>query len=235
VEPFGARVLFVHAHPDDESIATGGTIALLAGAGVDVTVLTCTRGELGEIVAPDLADADLVAVREREIADALAVLGGPRHRWLGEGRRRYTDSGMQWGADGRAEPTAGVAASAFTAAPIAEALDDLLAVVADVRPSTIVSYDALGGYGHPDHVRAEEVARAAADAAGLPFIAIESPGAVLGEAGERSFAVDVSAVLDRKRSALAVYRSQLVVERSRFAGANGEWEPITSVEKFRVR
>ena len=102
-------MLFVHAHPDDETIVTGGTIALLAESGATVTVLTCTRGERGEVIpAPfkhlEGAGEQLAEFRAAELARALHVLGVTDHRFLGEDRarwgqaepRRYTDSGMQW-------------------------------------------------------------------------------------------------------------------------------------------
>ena len=103
------RVLFVHAHPDDETIATGGTIAALVDAGAEVTIVTCTRGELGEVMPDDLArlrgdEAALAAHREGEIAEAMRDLGVRDHRFLGDPEARthglparvYRDSGMVW-------------------------------------------------------------------------------------------------------------------------------------------
>src|SRR3712207_5287908 len=106
------RVLFVHAHPDDESISTGGTIATLVDRGAAVTVLTCTRGERGEVIPPELAhfegSPDLVPIREEELRKALRelgvvdgrFLGAPNARRPGLPERSYLDSGMRWGADG---------------------------------------------------------------------------------------------------------------------------------------
>src|SRR5690606_31265526 len=111
------HVVFVHAHPDDETISTGGTIASLVEAGVGVTVVTCTRGERGEVIPPELQHLEgdgpaLAGVREGELAAAMAALGVTDHRYLGDSNaraaglapRRYADSGMVWGADGRPEP-----------------------------------------------------------------------------------------------------------------------------------
>jgi N-acetyl-1-D-myo-inositol-2-amino-2-deoxy-alpha-D-glucopyranoside deacetylase len=240
------RVLFVHAHPDDESISTGGTIALLVARGAHVTVLTCTRGELGEVVDPTLAITsgdELAFTREKEIADAMRVLGVTDHRFLGTPAarweeavpRRYVDSGMQWGPSG-AEPLDGIATTALVAAPFAEVAADIAMVVADVMPGAVISYNATGGYGHPDHIFAAETAARAAEVMGVPFWAIE-PGEV-GENGTAAddaatVAVDVSSVFATKRSALLAHRSQLVVGAQDFAGANGEREPITTVERFR--
>ena len=107
------RVLFVHAHPDDETITTGATIATLVENGAAVTVLTLTRGERGEVIPVDLASLEgdleaLAAVREAELAQALShlgvrdhrFLGNPDARWAGRTARRYVDSGMRWGARG---------------------------------------------------------------------------------------------------------------------------------------
>ena len=237
----GENVLFVHAHPDDESISTGGTIATLVDRGSMVTVLTCTRGELGEVVDADLQVAietseQLGDVREHEIAEAMTILGVTDHRFLGDGgarwdgseTRRYLDSGMQWGETG-AEPLDVASARSLTAAPIGEIAADIAAVIADVNPSAVVSYNAWGGYGHPDHIRAHEAARRAADVMGVPFYAIEPRQS----AAEITVSVDVSAVLQRKRAALGAYRTQLVIDGESFSGANGVPEAIERIESYR--
>ena len=237
----GENVLFVHAHPDDESIATGGTIATLIDRGSSVTVLTCTRGELGEVVDIDLratisTPEALATERESEIAAAMATLGvrdhrflgGPGARWDDNATRRYLDSGMHWG-DAGAEPLDVASVDALTSAPIGEVAADIAAVIADVNPSAVVSYNEWGGYGHPDHIRAHEAARRAADVMGVPFYAIEPRQS----AAEVTVSVDVSAVIARKRQALAAYRSQLVLDGESFSGANGVREAIERIESFR--
>jgi N-acetyl-1-D-myo-inositol-2-amino-2-deoxy-alpha-D-glucopyranoside deacetylase len=153
------RLLLVHAHPDDESLWTGGTIARYAAAGVQVTLVTCTLGEEGEIIpeslrelAADSAD-QLGGYRIGELRSACAALGVSDHRWLG-GPGRWRDSGM-----------AGVAANkhprAFAGGDLEEQAATLAAVLADVRPQVVVTYGPDGGYGHPDHIRAHDITAAA--------------------------------------------------------------------------
>lgn len=160
------RLLLVHAHPDDESIFTGLTMAKYAAEGAAVTLVTCTRGELGEIVRDDLAHLtadELGAQREAELAEAAALLGVTEHRFLGD----YRDSGMQWAPDGTAVALDNVEERAFWRAELAEAADALVAVIREVRPQVLVTYDPHGGYGHPDHIQAHRVATRAAELAAV--------------------------------------------------------------------
>ncbi len=158
------RLLFVHAHPDDETLATGLTMAAHLRRGHEVHVLTCTLGEEGEVIPPELADLaaarsdSLGPWRREELRRAMAVLGA-RHTVLGEDPRRglgsrYRDSGMA------GTPSAG-RADAFVRADPAEAAGLVAAVVADVRPDVVVTYDRHGGYGHPDHIQTHRVTLAA--------------------------------------------------------------------------
>ncbi len=157
------RLLLVHAHPDDESSMTGATMTRYAGQGATVVLVTCTRGELGEIVAPDLAglrevDPDGLGVhREGELAEALAVLGTTRHHWLG-GRGRWRDSGMPASED----------PAAFACADPREAVRAMVEILRAECPQVVVTYDAHGGYGHPDHIQANRVTMAALDPAADP-------------------------------------------------------------------
>ncbi|WP_420370107.1 PIG-L family deacetylase [Curtobacterium sp. L1-20] len=214
------RVLFVHAHPDDETLASGGTIATLLELGAEVTVLTATRGERGEMLTPRLAplfgDGPRVAAhRETEIAGALAALGGARHLWLGGPgarptdlpERRYTDSGMQWGPDGRAVAADDAPADSLTAADLGEVVDDIRAAIRSTGADAVVSYDDDGGYGHPDHVRVHHAARYAARAEELPFSMIVDP-----ETTEPDVTVDVLPVRAKVRAAVEQYRSQVTVD-----------------------
>lgn len=245
------HVLFVHAHPDDETITTGGTIATLLDAGASVTLVTCTRGELGEVVPAELqhlAGEALGAHREGELAAAMAILGLDDHRFLGDnGARapgaaphRYLDSGMQWGPNGP-EPlpvasdfTVPDAASAglnstLTAASLDTLVSDLCAVIEHVRPTAIVSYDSGGGYGHPDHVRTHELAGVAAVIMDVPFYTIVPPA----QAAEGDIRVEVSHVLERKKRALQAHRTQLTVVGDSIVHSGGQREPITRIEVFR--
>jgi N-acetyl-1-D-myo-inositol-2-amino-2-deoxy-alpha-D-glucopyranoside deacetylase len=153
-------LLLVHAHPDDESLWTGGTIARYAARGVQVTVVTCTLGEQGEIIPPYLAElaadsADqLGGYRAGELRSACAALRVTDQRYLG-GIGHWRDSGM-------AGDPAGAHPRAFAGGSMAEQVAALREVIAEVRPQVLVSYDEQGGYGHPDHVRAHDVTRAAA-------------------------------------------------------------------------
>jgi N-acetyl-1-D-myo-inositol-2-amino-2-deoxy-alpha-D-glucopyranoside deacetylase len=235
------RVLFVHAHPDDETITTGGTLATLVDRGAAVTVVTCTRGERGEVVAgvpvPESAEA-LAAVREAELRAALGILGVTDHRFLGgaDARwgtrplRRYTDSGMRWGASG-AEPSDELDPASLTAAEFGEVAADIAAVILAVRPDVVVSYDHTGGYGHPDHVRAHEAARRAADVYGVPFYAVQPEVAAAASAGS-TLSVDVTPVFERKRGALRAYPSQLTVDGEELILSGGQRQPIGRVERF---
>ncbi|MFK8848888.1 N-acetyl-1-D-myo-inositol-2-amino-2-deoxy-alpha-D-glucopyranoside deacetylase [Streptomyces sp. Ac-502] len=160
------RLLLVHAHPDDESINNGATMAKYAGEGALVTLVTCTRGEEGEVIPPELAhlapdrDDALGPYRVEELAAAMQVLGVTDHRFLG-GAGRYRDSGMM-GAPQNDRP------DAFWQADLDEAAGHLVAVVREVRPQVLVTYDGNGGYGHPDHIQAHRVAMRAADLAADP-------------------------------------------------------------------
>ncbi|SBT47266.1 N-acetyl-1-D-myo-inositol-2-amino-2-deoxy-alpha-D-glucopyranoside deacetylase [Micromonospora auratinigra] len=150
------RLLLVHAHPDDESIGTGSTMAHYAAAGAHVTLVTCTLGEEGEIHVPELAglaaaEADqLGGYRIGELAAACAALGVTDHRFLG-GAGRYRDSGMM-GLATNDHPRA------FWRADLDEAAGLLLEVIREVRPQVMVTYDPNGFYGHPDHIQAHRVA-----------------------------------------------------------------------------
>ncbi|WP_438485994.1 N-acetyl-1-D-myo-inositol-2-amino-2-deoxy-alpha-D-glucopyranoside deacetylase [Streptomyces sp. S186] len=157
------RLLLVHAHPDDESINNGATMAKYAAEGALVTLVTCTRGEEGEVIPPELAhlapdrDDTLGPHRVHELAAAMAALGVTDHRFLG-GPGRYRDSGMM-GAPQNDRP------GCFWQAPVDEAAAHLVAVVREVRPQVLVTYDPNGGYGHPDHIQAHRVAMRAAELA----------------------------------------------------------------------
>lgn len=161
-----ARVLFVHAHPDDESIMTGGTMAQLAAAGAAVTLLTATRGEGGEVIGEQYAALfgdrpGLAAHRETELAAAAAALGVTDHRFLGDGAaggalgglpaRRFEDSGMEWGPDGHAREPADMPAAALCRTPVSEVAAYIREVVRSVDPHLVITYSDGGGYGHPDH------------------------------------------------------------------------------------
>ena len=159
-------LLLVHAHPDDETINNGATMARYVAEGASVTLLTCTLGEEGEILVPELeqlaADqADqLGGYRIGELRAAMAALGVTDFRFLG-GAGRYRDSGMM------GTPANGHA-RAFWNADLDEAVAHAVSVVREVRPQVVVTYDENGGYGHPDHIQAHRVAMGAVEKAADP-------------------------------------------------------------------
>ena len=167
------RLLLVHAHPDDESIGQGATMAKYAAEGRGVTLVTCTAGEMGEVLVPELEhlasdkDGGLGEHRRGELADAMAELGVTDHRFLG-GFGRFHDSGMKWHDEGYAVAADDIPANAFWLADLTEAADQLVAVIREVRPQVLVTYDQFGGYGHPDHIQAHRVATYAVALAAVP-------------------------------------------------------------------
>ncbi|MBA4865727.1 N-acetyl-1-D-myo-inositol-2-amino-2-deoxy-alpha-D-glucopyranoside deacetylase [Streptomyces sp. PSKA54] len=160
------RLLLVHAHPDDESINNGATMAKYAAEGAQVTLVTCTLGEEGEVIPPELAllapdrDDRLGEYRVRELTAAMSELGVTDHRFLG-GAGRYRDSGMM-GAPQNRRP------HSFWQADVDEAAAALVEIIREVRPQVLITYDPDGGYGHPDHIQAHRVAMRAADLAAEP-------------------------------------------------------------------
>ncbi len=158
-----ATITFFHAHPDDEAIATGGTMASLAEQGHRVVLVTATRGELGEI--PDgllRAGESLPERRNAELAEACRILGVARQTFLD-----YHDSGMA------GEPTNDRPGS-FAAADVVEAATALAAILMDERSDVLVIYDEHGGYGHPDHVQVHRVGMQAAEQAATPVVYIST-------------------------------------------------------------
>lgn len=162
------RVVLVHAHPDDETVATGTTMATLAARGDLVTLVTCTRGELGEVVDP--TQVDLLSTgpdddrlgehRMGELAAAMEALVVTDHRWLG-GPGRWRDSGMM-GEPSNDDPRC------FWQADLAEPTAELVAILREIRPQVVITYDSNGNYGHPDHIQAYRVTVAAVAAAADP-------------------------------------------------------------------
>jgi N-acetyl-1-D-myo-inositol-2-amino-2-deoxy-alpha-D-glucopyranoside deacetylase len=157
------RMLLVHAHPDDESIGNGATMARYAAEGAQVTLVTCTLGEEGEVLVPALAnlaaDKDDLLGEHRigELSDAMGILGIKDHRFLG-GPGHYRDTGMATDDAGRAIPPAEIRPDTFWAADLTEASTLLVEVIREVRPQVLLTYDQHGAYGHPDHIQAHRVA-----------------------------------------------------------------------------
>jgi N-acetyl-1-D-myo-inositol-2-amino-2-deoxy-alpha-D-glucopyranoside deacetylase len=158
----GFRILLVHAHPDDETINNGATMALYADRGAQVTLVTCTRGEEGEVLVPALSHLasseqdQLGAHREIELADAMKSLGVLDHRFLGAPSTKFRDSGMM-GTEPNNRP------DVFWQADLDLAAKILVEVIEEIKPHILITYDEIGGYGHPDHIKAHLVAMRAAE------------------------------------------------------------------------
>lgn len=158
----GYRALLVHAHPDDETINNGATMALYAALGAQVTLVTCTRGEEGEVLTPELthlassATDKLGEHRETELANAMQALGIKDFRFLAQGEGKYRDSGMM-GTEQNNRP------DVFWQADLEVASDYLVQVIEEVKPHILITYDEIGGYGHPDHIQAHRVAMRASE------------------------------------------------------------------------
>jgi N-acetyl-1-D-myo-inositol-2-amino-2-deoxy-alpha-D-glucopyranoside deacetylase len=167
------RLLLVHAHPDDESINNGATMAKYVAEGHGVTLVTCTLGEEGEILVPELAhiasdqEDALGQHRVVELAEAMKALGVTDHRFLG-GEGRYRDSGMEWDETGHARALPTVRDDTFWKADLTEAATLMVEIIRELRPAVLVTYDEFGNYGHPDHVQAHRVAMYGAQLAAVP-------------------------------------------------------------------
>lgn len=158
------RMLLVHAHPDDETINNGVTMAKYAAAGVAVTLVICTRGEEGEVLVTELAnlasnkDDKLGEYREIELKNAMNELGIKDFRFLGFPNKKWRDSGMMGMPQNERDDV-------FWQADLDEAANDLVKVILEIKPQVLITYDDFGGYGHPDHIKAHRVAMRAAEIA----------------------------------------------------------------------
>jgi N-acetyl-1-D-myo-inositol-2-amino-2-deoxy-alpha-D-glucopyranoside deacetylase len=184
------KILFVHAHPDDETINNGATMAKYAAEDAEVTLVTCTRGEQGEVIPPGLAhlvagpggdDHGLGSYRVGELAAAMTELGVTDHRFLGDqrspgrgarealddGAKVYVDSGMAYDHEGGVVPSPDPPPGAFALVDDEEPAALLAGTILELRPQVVVCYEPGGGYGHPDHVQAHLVTMRAVDLAAV--------------------------------------------------------------------
>jgi N-acetyl-1-D-myo-inositol-2-amino-2-deoxy-alpha-D-glucopyranoside deacetylase len=221
------RLLLVHAHPDDESIGTGATMARYAAEGAHVTLVTCTLGEMGEIIPPALRQLTPDALGEYRIGELQAAcdaLGVRDHRFLG-GSGRWRDSGMM-GTPANDDPRC------FWRADVDEAAGLLAGVIREVRPGVIVSYDANGFYGHPDHIQAHRVAWRACeltreDGGDMSFYATAAPDF----AGITS-SINVTAYLPQKFAAMRAHATQITVSEPYFALSNNIRHEVSAKEFY---
>ncbi len=183
------KICFVHAHPDDETLATGALIAHLVREGHSVSVLTATRGEMGEVVPGPFSKLagtpELEVRREKELAGALEVLGVSDNAFLGDSparsdglpERRYLDSGMRWVTKHVAGPADHADERSLCAAVEEDVVADISAYLRHVGAELAISYDADGGYGHPDHVAMHHLTQRAAQEVGIGFAVVtHDPG-----------------------------------------------------------
>ncbi|WP_435643068.1 N-acetyl-1-D-myo-inositol-2-amino-2-deoxy-alpha-D-glucopyranoside deacetylase [Streptomyces sp. H49] len=257
------RLLLVHAHPDDESINNGATMAKYVAEGAHVTLVTCTLGERGECIPPGLRHLTgpaLGAHRRGELAAALAALGVTDARLLG-GAGRYGDSGMMGTADNE-DP------GCFWRADVDEAAGHLVEVILQARPQVLVTYDDNGGYGHPDHIQAHRVAMRAVDMAAerghrvdkvywnrtprsvaeaafarlqdelptLPFTKSATLDDVPGVVDDERIttAVDGTAHAAAKAAAMRAHATQIEVAGSCFALSNELAQPLFTTEYYEL-
>jgi N-acetyl-1-D-myo-inositol-2-amino-2-deoxy-alpha-D-glucopyranoside deacetylase len=225
------RLLLVHAHPDDESIYTGATMARYAAEGAQVTLVTCTLGELGEIIPPSLAhlaaekEDRLGEYRIGELAAACAALGVTDHRFLG-GPGRWRDSGMM-GTEGNDDPRC------FWRADVDQAARALLDVIGEVRPQVVVTYDANGAYGHPDHIQAHRVAWRAFELTGADSPAKFYATAALGSGPALvSTEIDAEAYFGPKLAAMRAHATQITVDAPFFALSDGVRRQASGTEYY---
>ena len=229
------NICFVHAHPDDETLATGALIAHLSGLGHSVFVLTATRGEMGEVVPGPLSHLagtpELELRRKQELAGALRVLGAAGSAYLGSGtaraespERRYLDSGMRWISDGVAGPAEHADERSLCSADEDEVTADIATYLRHVDATLAISYDADGGYGHPDHVAMHHLTRRAAADAGIGFAVIRP------EPGEGVHWYELEDLLPVVVEALGHHKSQLSVHGSTLTHSGGQPDVVkTSV------
>jgi len=233
--------LLCHAHPDDETLATGAIALGLRARGDAVVVLTASRGERGEVRPGPFAllagTPQLAAIRDKELATAVAALGIEHHSYLGtpparaEGLppRRYTDSGMRWVTPTLAGPGEDAGPESLTAAGLDEVTADIAAFARGTEATDLVSYDDDGGYGHPDHIRMHDATRAAARLLGLPFhVIVTDPTGLYDEW------LDATSGAEALNSAYDAYETQFVREGDEVTHVGGQDDRVVRAAGLRL-
>ena len=230
--PEAESVVFFHAHPDDETLSGGALLAAMVAAGRRVAVVTATRGERGEVRAGVEIGSDLAGHRVKERDAALAALGVETGAWLGKARR-YTDSGMRWIAPGVAGPDQDAPPDCLSRADLGQASADLTDFVREFGAEALISYDAEGGYHHPDHVACHHIAKRAAAATELARYELVSEG-IARPAGAQW--LDHPDQRPKLLAALRCYASQFSVEGAEIVHVGGQRQLVqTGVWLFRTR
>jgi N-acetyl-1-D-myo-inositol-2-amino-2-deoxy-alpha-D-glucopyranoside deacetylase len=256
----GIRILLVHAHPDDETINNGATMAKYAAGGAGVTLITCTRGEEGEVLVPGLvhlasSDQDQLGThREGELSLAMKELGITDFRFLGAPSVKFRDSGMM-GTEPNNNP------DVFWQADIDSAAQYLVDVIEEVKPQILITYDEFGGYGHPDHIQAHRIAMRASEIAEwkiqkiywntMPKSVLAQGIAKMKETGSDFFGaetvddlpfakgdefvttlVDGSKFVDSKLAAMKAHQTQITLDGPFFALSNNLGQQIWGDEYY---
>jgi N-acetyl-1-D-myo-inositol-2-amino-2-deoxy-alpha-D-glucopyranoside deacetylase len=256
----GIRILLVHAHPDDETINNGATMAKYAAGGAGVTLITCTRGEEGEVLVPGLvhlasSDQDQLGThREGELSLAMKELGITDFRFLGAPSVKFRDSGMM-GTEPNNNP------DVFWQADIDSAAQYLVDVIEEVKPQILITYDEFGGYGHPDHIQAHRIAMRASEIAEwkiqkiywntMPKSVLAQGIAIMKEIGSDFFGaetvddlpfakddefvttlVDGSKFVDSKLAAMKAHQTQITLDGPFFALSNNLGQQIWGDEYY---
>ncbi len=214
----------MHAHPDDETLGTGVTMAKYADEGAQVTLVTCTLGEEGEVLVDSLGH--LAAAHEDRLGDhrigeldnAMEALGVSDYLRLG-GDGHYRDSGMLWDENGLATVRGELRDGIFWSADLLEAADLLVPIIRDRRPQVLLTYDEFGGYGHPDHIQAHRVAMYAYQLAAVP-----------------SYRPDLGAPWQIERvlwGAMSVTRMRQRIDELRAAGDTETWKDFENANEGR--
>ena len=227
-----ARILVVHAHPDDETSSTGATMAYYAQKGAEVYLITATRGELGEVIPPQLQHLEvgkpgctdngeaLGEYRVGELNGALEALGVHRHLFLGQEPATaegvpalYRDSGMAWGPNGKPIANPVSSDASLTAQPLEPQAQALVAAIHEIQPDVLVTYDADGGYGHPDHVRVHQIVKRALEILGDDEDRPLLTWGIEGEYNPEDTRVQAAIFGDgtAKRKAMEAHRTQITV------------------------
>lgn len=229
------RLLLVHAHPDDESLFTGHVIADALAKGSEVGVLTLTRGERGKVKLAELRSlernaAAMGAFRANELKNALASFGEVRH-WFA-GTRAYLDTGMRLSTFGRPTKPRRVDELSLSAASTAVISEDILEILKEFKPDTVVTYNRRGGFGHPDHKKAHE-------ATAMALRHYQRTGAkpefwVIAEPKER-FTVSIGGpeTAAAKKRALEEHASQVIIEPETYSLVPGRPQRYDAPERLR--